>query len=297
MVKLIMNSTKKILVTGANGLLGRHLIRLLKNNGTQVYAITNSIKFSAIENVEYLHIDFSKKWCEKDLPSDVDVVIHLAQSSRFRDFPESAIDIFKVNIESTARLLEYCRLSNASKFVYASSGGVYGNGINSFTENSPIIPPGQLGYYLGSKMCGEIIAQSYANIFQVISLRFFFMYGPGQNRSMLLPRLMDNIKSKIPISLQGKSGIRINPIHVYDAAESIVSALTTEKSETFNFAGPVIYTLKEISELMGLYLNETPQFRFLNENVSDLIGNNASMISKLLVPYRKLTDHFQDIEN
>ena len=40
------------------------------------------------------------------------------------------------------------------------------------------------------------------------------MYGVGQNRSMLIPRLFDNVKNSQPIQISGKDGIKINPINV-----------------------------------------------------------------------------------
>jgi nucleoside-diphosphate-sugar epimerase len=83
--------------------------------------------------------------------------------------------------------------SGVGSFIYTSSGGIYGNGNEPFLENTPIVPFGDLGYYLGSKACGEILVQSYANIFQVNVVRPFFLYGPTQKRDMLIPRLFDNI--------------------------------------------------------------------------------------------------------
>ena len=291
-----MKNIKKILVTGANGLLGRYLVRLLSESGVEVFAITHSTEYVPIKHVTYIRIDLSSDWSESILPSEIDAIIHLAQSERFRDFPESALDVFKVNIESTARLLDYGRCVNAKKFLYASSGGVYGNGRNPFSENSPIIASGQLGYYLGSKMCGEILAQSYTNHFQVLTLRFFFLYGPGQKRSMLLPRLMDKLKASSPIRIQRNGGVRLNPLHVFDAAEAVLAALSTETSTTFNIAGADIYSIEQISQFMGRYLNISPQFDQVDEVAQDLIGNNALMTNELIKPRRKLIDHLKDID-
>jgi nucleoside-diphosphate-sugar epimerase len=54
-------------------------------------------------------MDLSSAWSEDKLPSSCDVIIHLAQSPHFRDFPNSALDVFKINIESPARLLDYAK--------------------------------------------------------------------------------------------------------------------------------------------------------------------------------------------
>ena len=110
-------------------------------------------------------------------------------------------NIFRVNVESTARLLEYAYESGAKHFVYASSGGIYGCGNQAFKENAPVVDSGKLGYYLASKYSSELLAQQYSSLMQVSILRFFFIYGGRQRKSMLLPRLVESIRSKKTINL------------------------------------------------------------------------------------------------
>jgi UDP-glucose 4-epimerase len=286
---------KKILLTGANGLLGRSLCHTLSHQNASVYALTREVPSDPIPGVNYCPIDLPKPWCNKALPTGVDSIVHLAQSAKFRDFPENAADIFGVNIESTARLLDYAVGANVKQFIYASSGGVYGNGAAAFDENSPIVPAGQLGFYLGSKMCGEILVQSYASLMQVIVLRPFFIYGPRQNRSMLIPRLMDSIITGTPINLVGDDGIRINPIHVEDAAASIVAALSIGDSATFNIAGPDVMSLREICDGMGKYVGTPPIFVHQTGQANDLIADITAMRAKLKTPHMRLLENLGDV--
>ena len=153
---------KNVLITGIQGLLGRRLVSTLHDKEFIIHGVTRYNTHTAKSSIHYLTIDFASEWSFESLPKQCDVVIHLAQSASFRDFPNSALDVFKVNIESTARLLDYARQAGVKKFIYASSGGVYGNSTQAFKENAPIVPPGKLGYYLGSKACSEILVQSYA---------------------------------------------------------------------------------------------------------------------------------------
>ena len=279
-----------VLITGASGLLGNSLCRRLSQSGLDVIGTTHSPVGHVSSNVEYRNVDFSSEWSIKSLPQQVDVIIHLAQSANFRDFPNSAMDVFKVNIDSTARLLDYAREVGARQFIYASSGGVYGNGVQAFNENANIVPPGQLGYYLGSKTCGEILVKSYSSVFKVVVLRPFFMYGRGQNRSMLIPRLMDAVASGKSITLQGENGIRINPIHVEDASLAVSSALELRKSATFNIAGPDILSIRQICEAMGEYLGKKPVFEWQTSQPSDLIADIAAMREQLANPKLRLFD-------
>src|SRR5690606_16134670 len=142
-----------------NGLLGRRLLAALCG-AHDVYAVVRTMPDNPVAGVEYCVIDLGAAWESSSLPDRIDVIFHFAQSAHFRDFPAQAMDVFRVNIESTARLLDYAQKTKVRRFVYASSGGVYGAGSQAFHENSPITPHGQLGYYLGSKLCSEILTEN-----------------------------------------------------------------------------------------------------------------------------------------
>ncbi len=278
-----MGAKPTIVITGPTGLLGKQVIQFLCSSH-DVHAMVRDKSRQVDSRVTKHVIDLSENWSADCLPDQVDIVIHLAQSDRFRDFPDGATDVFKVNIESTARLLDYASRAGCRQFIYASSGGLYGNGSQPFDENSPIVPPGQLGYYLGSKLCGEVLSQSYASQMQIIILRFFFMYGLGQKRSMLIPRLIDNIKAGNPVTLESKEGLRINPVHVSDAASAVAAALRTEESATYNIAGPEVLSLKEIADVIAKQVRVRPVFEISSGEPNDLVGENTAMCEKLIKP-------------
>jgi UDP-glucose 4-epimerase len=290
---------KNILLTGLSGLLGRNVSKRLLSKNFCVHGITSNPSFKSTKSTKKMKthfVDFSSNWSEEILPKKIDVIIHLAQTKNFRDFPNSAIDIFKVNIESTARLLVYAKQAGVKKFIYVSSGGVYGTSIKPFKESNPIVAAGELDYYLGSKVCSEILAQRYSSIFQVIVLRPFFIYGPGQDRNMLIPRLMDSVSACKLITLQGINGIRINPIHVEDAGAAVVATLKLEESGIFNLAGPNIFSIRTICESMGKYLEKKPNFKIFAEQKKDLIGDISCMKQKLILPKINLFDSFTEIQ-
>ncbi len=286
---------KKIIVTGANGLLGRMICHeLLKKNFSIIGVIKKRIT-NPIENVEYIVADLAKANFINLLPKKVDYILHLSQSNRFRDFPKYAQDIFSINISSTALLLDYAKRCGVTKFLYASSGGIYGSGPKPFTENKPIVPFNKLGYYLGSKVCGEILTQSYSREFFITIIRPFFIYGKNQDGTMLLPRLMNSIEKKIPINLAGNDGLRINPIHVEDASAGVIETLNYDESYIYNIAGPNIYSLREITEKMGTFLGNHPIYNIIDKEPNSLIGDITLMEKKLHFPKKRLFDSLKDI--
>lgn len=274
---------KNIIVTGAGGLIGSELVRRLKDNYT-VFAVSRS-KPADSEGVNFIPLDLSSEWHFGQLPPQAEAVFHLAQSEHFREFPKKTADVFEVNTGSTVKLLDYALQAGVKKFVYASSGGIYGFGDHGFSEAQEIVAHGDLGFYLGTKLCSEILVENYSKYFDVIIARFFFVYGGQQKRSMLIPRLVDNILKGNPITLQGEEGLKTNPIHVTDACEALVHCLSVNGSHKINIAGPEVLSLKQIATIIGrkagkhVVLHQQP-----NSTANHLIADIGKMKKLLCEP-------------
>jgi nucleoside-diphosphate-sugar epimerase len=281
-----------VLITGVTGLVGNHLSERLTKLGCNVYGLTRE---NSNANYESVNIDLSSNWNIGELPTNIDVIFHLAQSGKFREFPNEATDVFQVNINSTAKLLDYSKKSGVRSFIYASSGGVYRNRNKPFVEDEPIAPFSELGFYLGSKTCGEILVKSYAKIFQVNIVRPFFLYGRAQKREMLIPRLFDSIVNGRHIHLSGKNGISLNPMHVRDAVLALTAILNRSDSQTYNLGGPEILSIRQICNLFGSYLEKTPNYKQSSDLPQNLVGD-ISLISEVLhQPKIKLSEVVHEI--
>ena len=116
-------------------------------------------------------------------------------------------------------------------------GGVYAHQNKHFKEEDRLALSEELGFYLGSKICAEIVSGAFSNILNLQILRFFFVYGQGQKQNMLIPRLIKNIREGNPISLDGKNGVVINPLYVSDAVSAIETLSKIKNSQTYNAGG------------------------------------------------------------
>lgn len=261
-----------ILITGAAGLIGRRTVELLAP-AHDVSVVVRSP--GNAPNVRTLAIDLSAPGFRHALPASADVVVHLAQSVHYRDFPAQAADIFNVNVGATAQLLEWATGAGVQHFVLASSGGV--------ERSSPGVP----SYYLATKRSAELLAAAYGHRFSLTVLRFYFAYGAAQRRSMLIPRLVDNVRNGRPIALAGPDGIRLNPVHVDDAAAAVARAATAAVPGTFDIAGPEVLSLRDISTIIGRKLGRAPVFDAdLSAAPADLIGDTRAMAQHLVAPSR-----------
>ncbi|WP_297213215.1 MULTISPECIES: NAD-dependent epimerase/dehydratase family protein [Thermodesulfovibrio] len=284
-----------ILITGANGLIGRHLVALLSKKN-KIYAIVREktgIQFETNNNVFIKEMDLTK-FDTQELPTKIDAIYYLAQSRRFREFPEGSEDTLLVNVVAPIKLANWAIKNNVKFFLYASSGGVYTNPNQPVKEFLEINANEKLGFYLNSKLSAEMLLRNYARMFKTfVILRLFFVYGPGQNKSMLIPRLINNVKNKIEILLNGEEGISINPIYVYDAVEAIEKTLYLNGEYIFNIAGDEIVTIKgictKIQEITGI----EPIYKRVEEIQNDLIADITLMKTLLHVPKISIKEGLQ----
>jgi UDP-glucose 4-epimerase len=266
----------KILLTGASGLLGRSLTPLLLQF-SKVYSLgRNQIPGCEIINSTDLSVD----WNINHLPDKIDAVIHLAQFPKYKDFPNSAIKLFNTNLRTTAILLDYAKKAGAKRFILTSTGGVYRSSQTTIMEESDLVAPSDLGYYFATKLSSEMIAANYRTIFDVNILRIFFMYGPNQRNDSFIETLYNKIMNNETIYLNGKDGIRVNPVHVEDVADAIVNIIKHGGPKTINAAGESVVSIREICEIIGQRVNKLPVFEIKSPQ-SDLISGNKIFLSVL----------------
>jgi UDP-glucose 4-epimerase len=260
----------KILLTGAAGFIGSHALTKLDDEH-DLYPL---VREAPDDRREWIVQDLAQPLDFSRLPERIDAVIHLAQSHRYREFPAGAEDVYAVNVHSTFRLLEYAREAGARTFVLASTGGIYGYSYEALAETDPANP---LNFYLTSKHVAESLLANYQALFHTVVFRFFFVYGPGQG-PMLVPNLIEKVRKGDQISIAGKPGQRINPIHVSDAVEAFPPALELAESNVFNVAGDEIVSIRELVAVIEQATGEAAHVRHIDpEHEGDLIGENSRM--------------------
>lgn len=260
----------KILVTGAAGFIGRRVLERLEPEH-EIHAV---VRRAPDASREWIVQDLARRLDTARLPKRIDVVIHLAQSRRYREFPEGAEDVYAVNVGSTFQLLEYARAAGAQSFVLASTGGIYGYSYEALVESSPANP---LNFYLTSKYLAESLVANYQAFFHTVLFRFFFVYGAGQE-GMLVPSLLEKVRKGDQITIAGRPGQRINPIHVDDAVGAFAPALELNRSDVFNVAGDEIVSVRELVGVIEEATGEPANVRHVKpEYQGDLVGDNARM--------------------
>lgn len=295
MVGIMKNNNQQaqsILLTGATGLIGSHLIPEL-DDYHQIFYLGRA-EHPHRKNA-LIYTDLATNWDINGLPSHIDNIIYLAQSDFFRDFPDKANDIFAVNINSVFKMLEYARKIGVKRFIYASSGGVYGPSNKAIHEDSSLEVRDNLGFYLSTKLCAEALLENYSAYMQIIILRFFFVYGPRQKKDMLIPRLIQRVRQNESIIIQGNDGLSLNPTYVDDAVQSIKSALLLNGNHKINIGGPEVLNMRQLGLEIGRQLGIDPNFHFEQKEPAHLIADITRMKELLIDPTTSFSQGLNNI--
>ncbi len=273
---------EKILITGATGLIGQELLSLLINE----YECWVVGRHTA-ENPKWHFIeqDMGKVFEINKFPEQMDYIIHLAQSDGHNDFKNNRKEIFDVNIYGMMQLLDYGVKAKIKKYLFASSGGIYGQLGKPAVEDESIVVSDSLNFYQNTKLCTELLARNYGIYFNVIAFRFFFVYGKGQKDNMLFPRMIKSIKEKRIITVGSLNDIKINPIYKTDAAMCVYMALKgINDTETFNIAGDEITSLGNIALKIAKEIGTEIEVRYENEQQQDVLADIRKMRKLLWTP-------------
>lgn len=247
-----------LLITGADGFIGTALCRRLHGR-IPILALSRRPHIDT-SGIRWIRADLQSPDFVASLPPRVDAVVALAQSRRYRDFPDAAPEMFDVNLRSLHQLLDWARAAGVSRFLYASSANVYARSDEPITEQGEIAPA---TFYARTKRMAEMLVDSYAGCFDVTTLRLFTVYGPGQ-QGTLIPSLVERIRDGRDVELQGEHGLRLSPTAVDDVARIIESLLlrrrTSRDIELFNLGGPEPLTVRDLAVTIADALGLTPSF-------------------------------------
>ena len=212
----------KLLVTGATGFLGRHLVERLVHEGLQVISLVRRpfrLDDWFKENIKYIIGDIRFKNSLDKITDDIDIVIHTAAI-----FSGDWDNYYKTNVEATRHLLEYSIKNNVKRFIYISSVSVYKHvhltKNQIFSEDWPIEDIPDTSFYSRSKIEAEklVVELCKKNDLPFVVLRPGAIYGPiGQ----LFPATMGLPVGSDKILMFGNSNSKLPLIYVENVCDII----------------------------------------------------------------------------
>jgi NAD dependent epimerase/dehydratase len=197
-------SGKRVLVTGADGFIGSHLVERLVREGARVTALSqyNSLNtwgwledICCLDEIAVVIGDIRDAHFCLELTKNIDIIFHLAALIAIPysyKAPDSFVD---TNVKGTLHLCQGAVANGVSKFVHTSTSEVYGTAqYVPIDEKHPLTPQSP---YSASKIGADAVAQSFHYSFSlpVVIARPFNTYGPRQSARAVIPTIITQIAS------------------------------------------------------------------------------------------------------
>lgn len=255
--------TETVLVTGACGFIGSHIVQELLNNNYTVIGIDINLNDDLYKNIPFtnqtnIKYEFQDKLIlyKKDIFDCTDLfnyhnINYICHQAALISIPESINKFNKtmrINVEGTHFLMNLAVQFRVYKFIFASSASVYD------PDKSP---------YAYSKKVNELTGTLFHTCYglKTVGLRYFNVFGEGQkSKGMVIPSFTERIEMNEPLVIYGDGEQHRDFVHVKDVARANVLAIKCEDPELFGTtvdigSGETI-SIQELGILLQTYYNK-----------------------------------------
>jgi UDP-glucose 4-epimerase len=253
----------KILVTGAAGFIGSHLVDKLLLEGHTVFGFDN-LSVGSLGNLKEASLNPQFTFVEGDvrrfedlssLGAKFEAVLHLAALADIVPSMEKPQEYFESNVIGTFNVMQFVKMNNVKRVVYIASSSCYGiPSIYPTPESSEIQP--KYPYAL-TKYLGERIAMHWAEIYRIptVSLRLFNVYGPrartsGTYGAVFGVFLAQKIAGK-PFTVVGDGSQTRDFTFVFDVVSAIISSMNSSLTGIYNVGSRNTFSVNKLIELLG----------------------------------------------
>ena len=280
----------RILVTGAAGFIGFHLCEKLLEDKHTVLGIDNINNYYDVKlkkdrlkillrkkNFKFKKIDISdNNFVKKIYPiaKNFKIIIHLAAQAGVRYSVTHPYKYIESNVKAQISILELAkRIKSFEHLIYASSSSIYGSNKKiPFSINDRVDNP--ISLYGASKRSGELITQSYSQMFNIncTGLRFFSVYGPWGRPDMAAYIFTKNLFENKPLDLFNFGRMERDFTFIDDIINGIAQLIKIKKRKN------------ELHKIYNLGNNKPEPLLKLVSLLETLCERKAKVIKKRMQP-------------
>jgi dTDP-glucose 4,6-dehydratase len=257
---------RPVLVTGAGGFIGSHLVARLLGSGARVRAMVHGdpryraghLAIMAGGGLEVTGGDLRDAGFVRRAAEGMDTVFHLGAVTSVAYSYDHAEETIATNTLGTVNVCEACRVAKVRRLVHTSTAGVYGDARDGapITEDHPLIAHNP---YTAGKLGGDFAAQSIhlAHGLPVATIRLFNVYGPRMGRFLIMPAVIEQLL-RGPVLRLGDLRPTRSCVYVDDIVDAFLRMATAEAAvgEVIHFGGgeavSLVVLVERIAELMGM---------------------------------------------
>ena len=259
---------KKVLVTGAGGFVGSHLVEALIKSGAKVKAFVHynsrndwgmleDVDKNVLREIEVIASDLRDADAVRKAVKDQEVVFHLGALIGIPYSYVNPRDVVDTNVSGTLNVLTSARDFNVEKVIHTSTSEVYGTAqYVPMDENHPANPQSP---YAASKLAADLLALSFHRSYDlpVGVIRPFNIYGPRQSARAVIPSIIIQALLKKTVNLGSIFPTR-DLTFVTDSASGFVAFAECEKTvgEVVNLGSNREVSINELIEIVSTCLNK-----------------------------------------
>lgn len=291
----------RILITGGAGFIGSNLTKRLADEGHEIIVLDSLLRGNKLDKETYSKITFIKGDVRDaelmiEASKGCDLIFHFAAVLGVDIVADNPVETMDVEVIGTRNAVMAAEVNNIKKIMYASTSGIYGHSAieNALTEEVLVDPRTS---YAMAKRYNEIYLASHHEEkgLNVVSLRFFNVYGHNQDTRMVVPLFFDQALKNEPITVFGSGKQTRDFTYIEDTIEACVRLMHLEGSHIVNIAneeewriGDLAVKIKEITNSSSeiIYI-EAPKKRYDYE-VERRVGSSDKLMK--LADYKPTTD-------
>lgn len=262
---------RRVLVTGAGGFVGSHLVEALAADGARVTALLHYNARGDVgslahvdrrlgDDVALVFGDVRDAGLLRQLTAGHEVVFHLAALIGIPYSYQAPQSYLATNVDGTLNVLQAARDAGVARLVHVSTSEVYGSAqYVPIDERHPLHPQSP---YAASKLGGESLALSYWASFglPVAIVRPFNTYGPRQSRRAVIPAILSQLARRCAVLRVGATTPRRDFTYVADTVRGLLAVGTTDAlvGEVVNLGSGSDLSIAELIEACGDVADHRP---------------------------------------
>jgi UDP-glucose 4-epimerase len=260
----------RILITGGAGFIGSNLTKRLVHEGHEVTVLDNLLRGNKIERgvferIRFVQGDVRDVALVHELTVGCDVIFHFAAVLGVDIVADNPVETMDVEVIGTRNLALAALANNVKKIMYASTSGIYGHSAfeNVLTEEVLVDPRTS---YAMAKRYNEIYLASHHEEkgINVVSLRFFNVYGYNQDNRMVVPRFFEQAIANEPLTVFGSGQQTRDFTYIDDTVEACVRLMDAKGCHIVNIANEAEWCIEDLANMIKDITGSTSTVQYID---------------------------------
>jgi len=246
----------KLLITGGAGFIGSNLAKRLVNEGHSVTVLDSLLRGNKLDKDTYSRIRFIKGDVRDlatviDASKECDLIFHFAAVLGVDIVADNPVETMDVEVIGTRNVVQAAEVNNVKKIMYASTSGIYGHSAFENTLTEEVLVDPRTSYAMAKRYNEIYLASNHEEKgINVISLRFFNVYGNNQDNRMVVPRFFEQAMGNEPLTVFGSGKQTRDFTYIDDTVEACIRLMEINGSKIVNIANEAEWCIEDLAILI-----------------------------------------------